>query len=80
MVRCSRDDVGGGGRGGGNCGTGKAVYLVEDYGAPQVWVDTVVEGAAQWEYDVWFTGPTLGDVLPLEVLALIHISEPPRPY
>ena len=54
---------------GSNCGSGKAVTLITDYGSPELWVDTVVEGAAQWAYDVFFTGPTLGDVEPLEVVS-----------
>ena len=52
---------------GSGCGAGKAVWLVEAYGAPEAWVETVVEGASQWAYDVHFVGPTLGNVEPLEV-------------
>jgi hypothetical protein len=37
-----------------NCGPGK-VTLVSGYGSPALWVDTVVDGAAQWSYDVFFT-------------------------
>jgi len=50
------------------CGGNTAVCKVSDYGhgSPVVWGDTVVEGAAQWAYDVYFTGATLGDVEPLD--------------
>jgi len=59
-VGSSSSDVG--------CGSGKGVYLVRDYGSPALWVETIVEGAAQWSYDIYFTGPTLGNVESLAVV------------
>ena len=50
------------------CGGGRSVYLVRDYGSPALWVETIVEGAAQWSYDIYFTGPTLGNVESLAVV------------
>ncbi len=64
----SCDDREGADEDGGGCGEEKAVWKVATPATAAFSVETIVEGRAQWAYDVFFTNPILGDVAPLVVL------------